>query len=143
VSVYLSFDFGLKRIGVAVGDPVTRTARPLPPIAGGDWSAVDRLLKEWQPAACVVGLPLGKENEEQAITARARAFAAELGRRLQRPVHLCDERYTSLIAMQDLRAARAGGALKRRVRQGDEDSAAARLILEQWLAENQQSGKRE
>lgn len=135
MSVYLAFDFGLRKIGVAVGDPVTRTARPLAPVAGGDWRAIDALLKEWQPAACVVGLPLGKDSEEQPITRKARAFSAELQKRLGGPVHLADERYTSLIATQDLRAARAGGALARRVREGDEDSAAARLILEQWLAE--------
>lgn len=134
--VYLAFDYGTKRIGVAIGDAVTRGARGLGAVAE-DWAAIERLLAEWKPAACVVGLPLGRDDEEQPITRRARAFAQELGRRFAGPVHLCDERYSSRSARGDLREARASGAMKRRVRTGDKDSAAARVILEQWLGEHE------
>ena len=141
--VYLAFDYGTRRIGVAIGDAVTRAARPLGAVAAStgpgagdpDWKAIDGLLAEWKPRACVVGLPLGQNDEEQAITQRARAFAAALAQRFAGPVHLCDERYSSRSALGDLREARASGALKRRVRSGDKDSAAARVILEQWLGE--------
>lgn len=133
--VYLAFDYGTKRIGVAIGDAVTRAARPLAAIPE-DWQAIERLLTEWRPQACVVGLPLGRDNEEQAITQRARAFAGALQERFRGPVHLCDERYSSRAALDDLRNARASGAMKRRVRTGDKDSAAARVILEQWLGEH-------
>jgi len=139
--VYLAFDYGTKRIGVAIGDAVTRAARPLGMIAE-DWPAIERLLAEWRPKACVVGLPLGRDDEEQPITQRARAFAQELGQRCGVPVHLCDERYSSRAGRDDLRQARASGAMKRRVRQGDKDSAAARVILEQWLMEQQGLGTR-
>jgi putative holliday junction resolvase len=132
--VYLAFDYGTKRIGVAIGDAVTRAARPLGAIAE-DWRLIDGLLAEWAPAACVVGLPLGRDNEEQPITQSARAFALELQRHFAGPVHLCDERYSSRSGLDDLRQARASGAMKRRVRSGDKDSAAARVILEQWLGE--------
>ena len=132
--VYLAFDYGTKRIGVAIGDAVTRAARPLRTV-GEDWKTIEGLLAEWQPRACVVGLPLGRDNEEQPITQRARAFASELTKHFAGPVHLCDERYSSRTALGDLRQARASGAMKRRVRQGDKDSAAARVILEQWLGE--------
>ena len=132
--VYLSFDYGTKRIGVAIGDAVTRAARGLGAVPQ-DWDKIGRLLAEWSPAACVVGLPLGEGGEEQAITKQARQFASELQQRFKGPVHLCDERYSSRSARDDLRGARASGAMKRRVREGDKDSAAARIILEQWLAE--------
>ena len=141
MTVYLGFDFGTRRIGVSVGDSVTRSARPLPAITQ-DWSAIGRLNAEWGPAAFVVGLPLGRDGEDQPMTGRARAFAAELKSRFGRPVYLCDERYTSVAAQGDLRLARAGGTLRRRVRKGDEDSAAARLILEQWLAEPRETQDR-
>lgn len=132
--VFLAFDYGTRRIGVAIGDAVTRAARPLGAVAE-DWQAIEGLLAEWHPRACVVGLPLGRDDEEQAITQRARAFARELQSRFAGPVHLCDERYSSRSALDDLRQARASGAMNRRVRKGDKDSAAARVILEQWLGE--------
>ena len=113
---------------------MTRAARPLGTVAE-DWPAIERLLAEWHPKACVVGLPLGRDDEEQPITRRARAFAERLQERFKGPVHLCDERYSSRAGLDDLRQARASGALKRRVREGDKDSAAARVILEQWLGE--------
>ena len=136
--VYLAFDYGTRRIGVAIGDALTRSARPLVAVSE-DWKTIDGLLAEWQPEALVVGLPLGRDNEEQAITQRARAFAGELQKHFSGPVHLCDERYSSRTALGDLREARASGAMKRRVRQGDKDSAAARVILEQWLGEQNKS----
>jgi putative Holliday junction resolvase len=134
--VYLAFDYGTKRIGVAIGDAVTRSARPLGAVAE-DWKVIDGVLAEWKPRACVVGLPLGREDEEQPITQRARAFAGELQKHFAGPVHLCDERYSSRSGLDDLRQARASGALKRRVRPGDKDGAAARVILEQWLGEHE------
>ena len=132
--VYLAFDYGTKRIGVAIGDAVTRAARGLGAVPQ-DWNRIGQLLAEWSPAACIVGLPLGESGEEQPITQQARKFARELQQHFEGPVHLCDERYSSRSARDDLRGARAAGHLKRRVRQGDKDSAAARIILEQWLAE--------
>jgi putative Holliday junction resolvase len=139
--VYLGFDFGTKRIGVAIGDAVTRAARGLGAVPH-DWARIGALLAEWSPAACIVGLPLGEAGEEQPITRQARQFARELGERFKGPVHLCDERYSSRSARDDLRGARASGQLRRRVREGDKDSVAARIILEQWLAENNDETKR-
>lgn len=140
--VYLAFDYGTKRIGVAIGDAVTRSARGLGAVPQ-DWKQIGKMLADWSPAACVVGLPLGENGEEQAITRAARQFAGELQRHFKGPVHLCDERYSSRSARGDLRDARAGGLLKRRVREGDKDSVAARIILEQWLAEHAGTGRDE
>jgi len=133
--VYLAFDFGTKRIGVAIGDTVTRAARGLGAVPH-DWQRIGQLLAEWSPEACVVGLPLAESGEEQGITRQARQFAQQLQQHFKGPVHLCDERYSSRSARDELRTARASGQLKRRVRKGDKDSVAARIILEQWLAEN-------
>lgn len=133
----LSFDYGFKRIGVAVGEAITGTARPLPTLHNGakpDWDGVLRLLRAWRPEALVVGLPLDDDGSEQAMTTAARAFASELKTRTSLPVHLADERFSSREADDALRNARASGQMKRRVRKGDRDGEAARVILEQWFA---------
>jgi len=133
--VYLGFDFGQKRIGVALGDSLTRSARPLPSLAGADWTAIEKLVAEWRPAALVVGLPLDEDGSEQEITSAARRFAGQLRHRLKLPVHEADERYSSRAADDVLREARSSGRMTRRVRKGDRDAQAARIILEQWLTE--------
>jgi putative Holliday junction resolvase len=135
-AVYLAFDYGEKRIGVAVGDSLTGSARPLPALAPPDRLALQRLVAEWRPAALIVGLPLDEDGTEQRITAPARRFAAGLRQQLQLPVHEVDERYSSRAADDVLRAARASGRMTRRVRKGDRDAQAACIILEQWLGEN-------
>lgn len=130
---YLGFDHGGKRIGVALGDDLTGSARPLPALANGDWDGVGRLIREWRPAALIVGLPLNEDGGEQPASAAARRFAAELAQRHGLPVHTVDERYSSRAADDALRSARASGRMARRVRKGDRDAQAARVILEQWL----------
>jgi putative holliday junction resolvase len=135
-AIYLAFDYGARRIGVAVGDGLTRTARPLTTITNAatpDWQAIDRELKSWKPAACIVGLPLDLDGNEQEMTRAARTFVAQLRDRSGVPVHECDERLSSRAATDELRNARASGRMTRRVRSGDRDQQAARLILEQWL----------
>jgi putative Holliday junction resolvase len=145
-AVYLAFDYGQRRIGIAVGDGLTRSARPLTTLGNADtpdWPALDRELKAWKPAACIVGLPLDLDGNEQPITRSARAFARTLQSRYGIPVHLCDERFSSRSANDALRAERASGRMARRVRSGDRDAQAARLILEQWLADgSRESGVR-
>ena len=136
---YLAFDYGSKRIGAAVGDSLTQTARPLPAAvavhAQPDWAAIDKLIQEWRPAALIVGLPLDEDGTEQAITEPARRFARTLQQRSGLAVHLIDERYSSRSADYELRDARSSGRMNRRVRKGDRDGQAARIVLEQWLAE--------
>lgn len=137
-AVYLGFDYGARRIGVAVGDAVTWLARPLPTIANArepDWNALTRVLRDWRPSAAIVGLPVDLDGNEQAITGQARAFAEQLRIRFGIPVHLCDERMSSRAADDEIRSARADGRKTRRVRKGERDGVAARLILEQWLGE--------
>lgn len=135
--LYLCFDYGEKRIGAAVGDELTGTARVLPTLAGGDWLTLQKMLAEWRPQALVVGLPLNDDGSEQPASQRARKFALELQNRCGLPVHFCDERYSSRAADDVLREARANGDLKRRVRKGDRDAQSARVILQQWLSDPQ------
>ncbi len=131
---YLAFDFGEKRIGAAVGDTVTFTARPLKTVETGLPGAL-KLVTEWGPKALIVGLPVNEDGSDQAITTKARAFAKELAARCKLPVHFADERYSSRAADDVLRDARASGAMPRRVKKGDRDGQAAKIILEQWLKE--------
>jgi len=131
---YLAFDFGEKRIGTAVGDTITGTARPLATLTGG-FEAVLKLVAEWRPAALVVGLPLMEDGSDQRITTLTRKFAKELESRSQLPVHFSDERYSSRAADDLLRDARSSGAMTRRVKKGDRDGLAAKILLEQFLQE--------
>jgi putative Holliday junction resolvase len=134
----LAFDFGLKRIGIASGDTLTRSAAPRPAAlsgaAGPDWEAIAREVRALAPAALVVGAPYNVDGSEGALSAAARRFAAELERRFALPVHLVDERYSSLEAEEALRARRASGERRRRLERADVDSAAAAVILTRYLA---------
>ena len=135
----LAFDFGERRIGVAVGNTGTRTATAvgvLPARGTPDWDAVTRCVQQWSPDRAVVGLPYNMDGSETVLTATCRQFAAELSKRYQLTVDLVDERLTSSAAQADLRDARRSGARRRRVRREDIDANAARLILETWLQDS-------
>jgi putative Holliday junction resolvase len=133
----LSFDYGLRRIGVAVGNTLTGTAEPLATIAARnglpDWRAIDRVVAEWRPAALVAGVPYNMSGIDAGIAAAASRFADELGGRYGLEVHRVDERLTSREAEDGLRERRRSGAKPRRVRRGDVDREAARVLLLQWL----------
>jgi putative holliday junction resolvase len=135
--VVLAFDFGLKRIGIASGDTLTRGAAPRAAAtvgdAGTDWQAIAQQVRALAPALLVVGAPYNADGSESALTHAARRFAAELGRRFTLPVQLVDERYSSLEANAVLSSQRASGQRRRRVRRADLDSAAAAVILERFL----------
>ena len=133
----LSFDFGLRRIGVAVGNTLTGTAEALATVAADDglpdWRAVDRLVADWRPAAIVAGVPYNMAGRDARLTTAALRFADELVGRYGIEVHRVDERLTSREAEDDLRERRRSGAKTKRVRRGDIDREAARLLLLQWL----------
>lgn len=133
----LSFDYGLRRIGVAVGNTLTGTADALATIAARDgepdWPAIDRCVAEWRPAAIVAGVPYNMAGRGAGLATAALRFADELVGRYGIEVHRVDERLTSREAEDDLRERRKSGAKTRRVRRGDVDREAARLLLLQWL----------
>jgi putative Holliday junction resolvase len=118
----LAFDFGLKRIGVAVGEPELRTAHPLPAVS--EFPQIEKLVKEWKPVRLVVGLPV-REAGPHPLAKRVEKFARRLEGSFRLPVARIDERFTSVEAESRLR-----GVKKKAV-----DSVAAQLILEQYFDE--------
>ena len=133
VSTLLCFDFGLSNIGVAVGNTLTREARPLTILSAvngkPNWDTIVALIEEWQPNALLVGNPIDESGQATELSEKASRFARQLNGRLQLDVLLHDERFSSKEAKS-----RAQGAGHR----GDYtihpiDDLAASIILESWL----------
>ena len=133
----LGFDYGRRRIGVAVGGAATGRATPLTVIRcnedGPDWAAIAGLVDEWRPDRLVVGLPYNDDGSESEMTRHARRFAGRLQARFRIPAELVDERLSSREAEDRLRRERAAGTRRRRVRKEDVDMGAAAVILQGWL----------
>ncbi len=125
----LGFDYGEKRIGVAVGQTLTGTATPVQTISQyrqqPDWNTIAALIDTWHPDRLVVGLPLNMDGTEQRLTQRARGFARQLAGRYALPVEYADERLSTREAARDLEH-------RTRPRQG-RDALAAQVILEGWM----------
>jgi putative Holliday junction resolvase len=120
----LAFDFGLKRIGVAVGEAELGTAHPLAAIAAPGFESICKLIGEWRPSQLVVGLPVAA-NGEHPLAKRVERFARALEGRFHLPVARVDERFSSVEAETRLRG------MKRK----PVDSVAAQLLLEQYFHE--------
>ncbi len=133
VGLYLGFDFGFRRIGVAVGQALTVSASPVRVILAKqgvpDWLEVAQLIKAWRPEALIVGLPLANNDEPLYTTKAAKKFARQLEARFELPVHMVDERYTTIEAKAQLFS--QGGV--RKVQRASVDCVAACIILEQWM----------
>ena len=133
----LGFDFGTRRIGVAIGQELTGTARPLTTLTsrdgGPDWAAISRLIEEWRPGALVVGIPYHLDGSEMELTHLATRFGNRLRGRYNLPVFTVDERLTSAEAEMQLRE--AGNKLDK----GAVDPVAAQLILQSWLDQQKAS----
>lgn len=134
IQIVLGFDFGTKHIGVAVGQTITRAARPLLDIKAEngqpDWDQLAEIISSWQPDALIVGRPLNMDGTEQAITQKADYFAECLQKRFKLPVYLHDERLSSVEARARLFDKGGYRALKKSAI----DAMAAQLILEDWLS---------
>lgn len=127
----LGFDFGPRKIGVAVGQTVTGSATALATLHSRgnkpDWAGIERIIREWQPRAAVLGLPFNMDDTEEDWTGQIRRFGRQLQGRFGLEVHLIDERLTTIEARRRLgpRAASTDAV----------DAMAAKLILETWLCE--------
>jgi len=125
MQTFLAFDYGTKRIGVAIGNSEIRQAHPLKTIYNKSlddtFGAIQKIVKEWEVSLFVVGLPTHPDGAEHEMTKRAKRFGNQLHGRLNLPVEWVDERYTSAVVDDQL---------------GDVDSQAAVLILEQYFQEN-------
>lgn len=135
MTTVLGFDFGPRKIGVAVGQTVTGSAGPLVTLRsrGGkpDWDGIRALVDEWGPGALVVGLPFNMDDSEVGWSPQVHRFARQLHGRFGIAVHLVDERLTSIEARRRIRDRPAGRCTGR----NDVDAVAAALILETWLGE--------
>ena len=132
----LAFDFGLRRIGVAVGQTITGSASPLGTAtnreSGIDREAIASLIKEWRPDVLVVGMPMHADGSASDMQEPVEAFIEEL-RAFGLHIETVDERYTSIEAERVLKEARAAGS-RGRIGKEDIDSAAAVFIAERYLA---------
>ena len=121
----MGFDYGSKKIGVAIGQTITATASPLAIVSVKnkqiDWLNISSLVQEWQPNELVVGLPKNNDGSDSIMTIAAQRFSRQLHGRYHLPVHTIDERLSSVAA-----AERTSGQL---------DAVAAQIILETWLNE--------
>ena len=121
----MGFDYGSKRIGVAIGQTITKTASPLAIISVKnkqiDWASINALIKEWQPHKMIVGLPKHNDGSDSVMTIAVQRFCQKLHGRYHVPVYTIDERLSSIAA-----AERVSGQL---------DAVAAQVILETWFSE--------
>jgi putative holliday junction resolvase len=128
VKTLLCFDYGSKRIGVAVGQAITGTATPLQVINvynnQPEWDRIQQMIKDWQPEALIVGIPVQMDDSRQEMTTAAERFVRQLEGRFHLPVFGVDERLSTFEAKN-----RSG-------METEIDSIAAQAILETWLAEN-------
>ncbi|HZV53420.1 MAG TPA: Holliday junction resolvase RuvX [Rhodocyclaceae bacterium] len=133
----LAFDFGTRRIGVAVGEMMLGIARPLTTISAeandARFAAIGKLIEEWRPNRLIVGLPLSLDGEASEMTDRCRRFARQLEGRYRLPVVLVDERLTSTAAEERLRER----GLDWRQRKATLDAEAAATLLQSYFDERQ------
>ncbi|MGW8310427.1 MAG: Holliday junction resolvase RuvX, partial [Thiogranum sp.] len=133
VQTLLGFDYGLRRIGVAVGQALTASATALTTVRARDgkpdWPAISRLVADWKPDALVVGIPYHMDGSEQAMTRSSERFCRQLEGRYGLPVHRAEERLTSYVVEAGL----AAGADKQVV-----DPLSAQVILQDWLQQHAQ-----
>ena len=119
--IVLGFDFGARRIGVAIGNRITRQARPLTTVDAADndarWKSLGALIDQWEPVVLAVGIPRHPDDTPHAMTVRCERFARQLEGRYRLPVARIDERYSSAVVQSE----------------ADVDAAAAAVILQQWL----------
>lgn len=128
---FLGFDYGYKRIGVAVGQELTGTATALTNVRATDgkpdWDAISKLIEQWQPDEVVVGLPLNMDGSSSELSQRATRFGNQLHGRYNLRAHMMDERLSSLEAERELQGK------SRKAQAADIDKVAAKIILESWL----------
>jgi putative Holliday junction resolvase len=141
INTVLGFDFGLRRIGVAVAKTMLDTATALDTLSAQngapDWEHIQQLIQQWQADAFIVGVPYAMSGEEHDLTRRARKFGNQLHGRFGLPVFWVDERLTSAEAERML-----SPPMRRDPKQkGEIDKLAAKIILETWLENNNEDLK--
>ncbi len=132
----LAFDFGTKKIGMAIGQSLTGSATALPPLKVRnqqiDWAAIEAVIMEWQPDQLLVGLPLNMDGSESPMSKRCRRFARQLEGRFHKPTAVVDERLSSRAARERIGKPALSGRDER------VDSVAAVIMMENWFAAHHQ-----
>jgi putative Holliday junction resolvase len=136
-SVLIGFDYGTKKMGVAIAQCITKTATPLNVLKikneTPNWEQLDQIVNDYKPDLAIIGYP-GKNNKQTSLLAdKIEKFGSAIEKHYKMPTILFDEAYSTTIARQELRDLRRDGTLSRRIKRGQVDSMAAKIILEQWL----------
>jgi len=134
----IGFDYGRKRIGVAVGQEITNTAKGLTTLtttqAGPDWDAIDNVVKEWRPELIIVGMPSNMDDRPHKLHDEVKAFGNQLAERYNLPVEWIDEKLSSMEAEQQLST--SSKTKKRKQDKAQIDKLAAQVILQSYLNTN-------
>ena len=136
-SVLIGFDYGTKKMGVAIAQCITKTATPLNVLKikneKPNWEQLDQIVSDYRPVLAIIGYP-GKINKQTSLLAdKIEKFGSAIEKHYKMPTILFDETYSTTIARKELRDLRRDGTLSRRIKRGQVDSMAAKIILEQWL----------
>lgn len=133
--IFLGFDFGTQRIGVAAGQRITHTASPVVTLntcnGKPDWPAISQLIEVWQPEALIVGIPRRHDDSDNPVTPAAQRFARQLAGRYRLAVHEVDELLSSVEAAHIEAAQRHG-------KSAPVDARAAQIILQTWLLDQRE-----
>ena len=129
----IGFDFGQKRIGIAVGNNISKTAQALITIDSSSnnqkFEVIQKIIEEWQPISIVVGVPFNVDGSEHKVTNLSRKFAKQLEQKYSLPTHLIDERYTSIEANHEIKDKKIDLKKKKLLI----DQIAAKIILQSYL----------
>lgn len=137
----MGFDYGHKRIGVAIGQTLTGTAQPLTTIhvqtQGSEWESLNTLIQEWRPQGLVVGFPQQADGSDSKVIKAIRRFCQQLQQRYQLPIYTVDETLSSVVAAERICSRlrkKSRASTNATKREQNLDAIAAQVILETWLA---------
>jgi len=135
--IYIAFDYGLKKTGVAIGQSITKTASPLTSLSMNngepDWSEIDTIFKDFKPSCAVFGMPEEHINSNKILVDNIKAFSSGIKQRYGISIKFINEHLTSQIAKDQLKEQRQEGILQRQLKKGQVDSMAASIILQEWM----------
>ena len=136
-STFIAFDFGMTKMGVAIGQNITNTASPLDPVVmrngNPDWDLVERLIKEYRPTTIILGKPKVIDESSETLMKKIKAFKRSLERDFRQNVEWTPEHLTSKDAKEKLKVRRQEGILSRKIMKGQIDSMAAAIFLQDWM----------
>ena len=136
-SVLIGFDFGTKKTGVAIAQCITRTASTLKAVRmkqeHPNWNQLDQIINDYRPDFAIIGSPGKTSQKTSALTKKVENFASVIKKRYTMPTKLFDESYSTKLAKEELKNQREVGILNKKIKKGQVDSMAAKILLEQWL----------